>query len=237
MTVKMYDSIEVAQIPASAQAVAGYVGGKWPTFPELAGKFPKAQRLSIAVNSSEDAECLDIEAGDASAGDAPKWFRRQTARGVARPCFYTSLSNVGHLLATLEQAGIHRGDYRLWSAHYTGSAHLCGPSEGISTYADATQYWDKALGRNLDVSLCTDSFFGAVDPPNAYIPNDEVNWVREWTHLLGRKTLAAHVRRLFLRRKMIHREREIVAIAYRTGWVLRNRHDRYRRLFACTKST
>lgn len=235
--VKMYDSIEASQIPATAEAVAGYVGGAWPNFDELVKRFPNARHLSIAVNSGEDAECLDIETGDASISDAPAWFRRQKARGLSRPALYTSLSNVNSLHGELERAGIHRNEWRLISAHYTASAHICGPSEGISTYADATQYFDRALGRNLDVSLCTDSFFGAQPAPSAYIPNDEVNWVREWTHLLGRKTLAAHVRRLFLRRKMIHREREIVAVAYRTGWVLRNRHDRYRKLFACTKST
>jgi hypothetical protein len=29
----MFDSVTVSQIPAKAEAVAGYVGGHWPTFP------------------------------------------------------------------------------------------------------------------------------------------------------------------------------------------------------------
>jgi hypothetical protein len=67
MGIQMFDSVDVATVPNNPQAVAGYVGGHWPTYNSLVQKFPKSHHLSIAVNSGEDAECLDIENGDATA--------------------------------------------------------------------------------------------------------------------------------------------------------------------------
>jgi hypothetical protein len=234
--ITLYDSIEPDLMPPNSEAVAGYTGGKWPTFPLLAGRFPKAHRLSIAVRAADDGECLDIETGDASPGDAPAWFERQKAKGVQRPCFYTSLSNVDTLHSALVAAGIHRGDYRLWVAHYTYSPHICGPAEGISTYGDACQYSDKALNRNLDVSLCVDSFFGAVDPPDTLVPGDEARWEKEFDLRLKQKGAWPWLRRKVLKRVMVHRQQDIVRAAYKTGWIMNNRLDRYRKLFARTKT-
>lgn len=155
-TLTMWDAIDVSQIPANPPAVAGYVGGAWPNFATLVSRFPKAQHLSIAVNSGEDAECLDIENGDAVPGDAPAWFARQKARGVTRPCFYANTSTMPAVLANLNGAKINRADYRVWTAHFTGVAH-------IEPGSDATQWTDAALGRNLDCSECVANFFG--DPP------------------------------------------------------------------------
>lgn len=158
----MFDSIEVDQIPTNAPAVAGYVGGNWPTYLELQTRFPKAEKLSIAISASEDAQCLDIEAGDATPGQAPGWVRRQLARGVKRPVLYTSASQMDLVVSVLRAAGIGRSQVRLWSAHYTFAPHLCGPhscGEVHSTTADATQWTDAALGRNLDQSLVAAGFF------------------------------------------------------------------------------
>lgn len=157
----MYDSIDISQIPADAKAVAGYVGGKWPTFWKLAQRWPKANRVSVAVFASEDAECLDVELGDATVSQAPAWVRRQQKRGIIRPIVYTSADNAPALLKALAAAGIRRSEIRLWTAHYTNRVHLCGASccSGLWTTADATQWWDRAYGRNLDVSICSPSFF------------------------------------------------------------------------------
>jgi hypothetical protein len=96
MAFTMYDSINVDQIPVDAQAVAGYVGGKWPTYADgsLAKRCPKARKLSIAVASRYDAECLDVEPGDATNNVAAGWVKRQQKRGVKHPVVYTSVANV-----------------------------------------------------------------------------------------------------------------------------------------------
>jgi acetyl-CoA acetyltransferase len=157
----MYDSVDLAQIPGDAPAVAGYVGGHWPTYVQLARRFPHARRLSIAVNASEPAETLDVEAGDARPDQAPAWVRQQIARGVRRPVVYGAVSQMQEIVNLLTQAGLRRQDYRLWSAHFTGRPHVCGPAcgFGMRELADATQYTDKALGRVLDESLTTAGFW------------------------------------------------------------------------------
>lgn len=160
--ITMYDSVDLRQIPSGAAAVAGYVGGHWPTFGTLAAEWPNStHKLSIAVNASEDAECLDVERGDASIDQAAAWVKRQHARGIKKPVVYTSVSQASLLLRALGRAGITRSQVRLWTAHYTFKAHRCSAvcGFGFASRADATQYTDHALGRNLDASLCSPTFF------------------------------------------------------------------------------
>lgn len=158
--IAMYDSVTVSEIPADAAAVAGYVNGLYQTFHELERSHPNARRLSITVNAQGDADCLDIESGDATPGQAPAWVHRQARRGLRLPVVYCSASTVAAVLAVLRAAGIGRAAIRLWTAHYTGTPHLCNHECGLpaGVTADATQWTDKALGRNLDESLCAPSF-------------------------------------------------------------------------------
>lgn len=157
---RMFDSITLDAIPREARAVAGYVNGFWPTYTEVVRRWPNARHLSIAVTSSANAECLDVEPGDATPADAPAWVKRQLARGVKRPVVYTSLSQARTLLTTLANAGVGRNDVRLWTAHYTGTAHRCTSAcgFGFTGLADATQFTDHSGGRNLDESLCAPDF-------------------------------------------------------------------------------
>ena len=157
----MYDSVTVSAIPKDAKAVAGYTAGRFLTFPTLEKLFPKARRLSIAVASRFDAECLDVEPGDATPEVAAAWVRRQHARGVKRPVIYCSVSSARDVLSKLAAGGIARSQIRLWTAHFTFHPHRCGPEcgFGFTGRADATQWTDKALGRNLDESQVDPSFW------------------------------------------------------------------------------
>ena len=157
---RMFDSITLDAIPDAPEAVAGYVNGSWPTFAEVKRRWPHAKHLSIAVTSSANAECLDVEPGDATPADAPGWVKRQRERGVKRPVIYCSLSMVLPVLKALAAAGIERHEIRLWTAHYTGTAHRCTPACGLGmpTTADATQFTDHSHGANLDESLCSPEF-------------------------------------------------------------------------------
>ena len=166
MTVQMFDSTSVSVVPADAPAVAGYVGGHWPTYFRLVQMFPRAHHLSIAINASEDAECLDIEYLDATPDEAPGWVKRQFARGVERPVVYSSLSSMPSVVRALEDDGIRASSVRLWTAHYNMRPHLCGPEAcGLTVTAGATQWTNHALNLNLDESLCDDEFFGPPPPP------------------------------------------------------------------------
>lgn len=150
--ITMYDTVTVASVPANPEAVAGYVNGKFQTYNDLVRKFPHAKHLSIAVTTAADALCLDIELGNARPGQAPEWVKRQHRRGVRRPVVYANTSTMPSVISALTNAGIHRSEYRVWTAHYTGVPH-------IEAGSDATQYTDRALNRNLDASLCSPTFF------------------------------------------------------------------------------
>lgn len=179
--ISMYDSVDVSTVPPEAGAVAGYTSGHWPTFEPFVAGYPKLAKegrvVSIAVQADHDADALDAEPGDASAAQVPAWVERQLARHVARPIVYASVSSYSHVLGALGAAGIARSEIRVWAAHYTGRAHLCSPAcgFGFDTTADATQWTDKALGRNLDESLCANTFFASTpkaDPHYAWFANE-----------------------------------------------------------------
>lgn len=157
----MYDDVTLKFIPANAEAVAGYINGRWPTYSQVVRQFPHAKHLSIAVNATADADCLDVEQFDAVPADAPAWVVRQKKRGVAKPVIYTSLSEANAVLRALDKAGIKRSAIRLWTAHYTYAEHRCSSKcgFGFTTTADATQWTDKAKGVSLDATLLSPTFF------------------------------------------------------------------------------
>jgi hypothetical protein len=169
----MYDSTNVGTLPPGADAYAGYVQGAFQTFAALKRLFAAsgAHLLSIAVFASGDADCLDIESGDATIAQAPGWVKRQLARGADRPCLYTSVSNMDALATTLGGAGISRAEVRLWSAHYGQGKHICGPGTcGLTRHAcDGTQWTDAALGRSLDESILLNDFFALSAPATQLI--------------------------------------------------------------------
>ena len=173
MTLVMYDAVNTKNLVGlpDADAFAGYVDGAFQTFPLLSALAPAGTHLlSIAVFAIHDADCLDVEPLDATNAQAPAWVKRQQARGAHRPCIYTSVSNVGALVATLRAAGIARAGVRIWSAHYGKGPHMCGPAScGQTTIAcDGTQWDDHAHARELDVSHLRPDFFGpAADPPHS----------------------------------------------------------------------
>lgn len=161
MTITMFDAISVAELPAgSGYAYAGYVDGRWPTYPAIRQRFPKSPVLSIAIAASADADCLDVETGDATPSQAASWVLRQLQKKVWRPCLYANVSTMAAVIASVRAAGISISTLRLWSAHYDGE-HICGPAscKQLAVAVDGTQWTDMSLDRNLDQSLLSDSFF------------------------------------------------------------------------------
>jgi hypothetical protein len=164
----MFDDITVANLPGGAKAYAGYVDGRYRNFADVKTRFPQAAIVSIAVFAQDDAEVLDVEQGDATIADIYAWLKRQLARGVWRPVIYTSVSNVDRMMLTMVANGFKRSDYRIWSAHYTDRAHLCGPQTcGLTKEpCDWTQFTSRANNSSLDESLLGDEpVFTAPKPP------------------------------------------------------------------------
>lgn len=162
-TASMFDSITLSTVPADPFALAGYVGGRWPTFWPMRSTWPHAHTVSIAISSSERADCLDVEPGDATPGLVVGWVRAELRLGVQHPCVYSDwfewtheirwrLSNAGLLVIVLK-----------WDADYTHVAH-------IDPGFDGTQWTDTCLGRNLDCSLVFRYFLRIAHPPLANPP-------------------------------------------------------------------
>lgn len=162
MTKVMYDSVTVSAIPADAEIVAVYVAGDpYPNKGEVKKHCPNAKLVEIALHSSIDADCLDMEPGGALLDQFPAWCRKQAQRGVKRPIGYTSLSNAQALVEIAHKAGLKYGDdWRLWTAHYSYREHRCDSSCGLGfqEQAHGTQWTNRALGRNLDQSLVGTNF-------------------------------------------------------------------------------
>ena len=156
----MYDSVTVADIPANAHSVAAYVNGAYANHSEVKARFPHAHILTISVTGDVAADCYDIEKGDYTYHDIPRLFKVAADAGVWRPCFYADLHNMPSVRSTLANVTSIREEYRLWVASWDGLTHIPGGY-------DAKQFTDRALGRNLDESVCNSTFFPP-QPPVAH---------------------------------------------------------------------
>jgi hypothetical protein len=160
---------------ASAAALAGYVNGTYANWNELVATYSKSGKFLLSIDVANDpaagAQCLDIESGDATIGDAPGWFKVTKAAGDAAkdlrwlPKLYTSAGNVQTLINTMTQAGVGRHEYLIWSAHYTQHPHICSPSACGYPQADGTQWTSTYMGVSLDASLVYGYFFAEYPAP------------------------------------------------------------------------
>jgi hypothetical protein len=160
----------------NVEALAAYGNGKFANFGTAKAEFPQLHVLEIDVNGQGIGNAGDFEAGDMAIAHAGAWAQGRIAAGVHRPVIYFSASKWTAIMQSLEAAGIGRKQVRIWTAHYTGEAHLCSSTcgFGIVGRADATQWASPQApgtlphpfaGRNVDVSLTANNFFGAPTPP------------------------------------------------------------------------
>ncbi len=170
-TGQMFDAVTLSNIPAHPFAVAGYVAGNWITWPLLAGDFPSAHRVSIAIHLGEHAMCGDFEPGDMDPSTAGTWAKQDT--GFGTPCEYGDLSNMPAIKAS--DAATFGSNWRahvlLWLAWYRKIPGL------VSGY-DAVQYDDTCLDRNLDCDTASLNFLRIAQPP--YVSPPVLPWC--YTH-------------------------------------------------------
>lgn len=139
MSLRMGDG-PPANLPPGLDAYAGYVnrsgiGITWAAVVKL----PAAHHLSITTDGAP-AMCADVERGAMSS-----WSGYQVG--------YCSVARVNTLVASTGRPP------KLWTAHYTGTPHICSPLcwPGLTTTADGTQWTDH--GGAWDESLLDDNFF------------------------------------------------------------------------------
>jgi hypothetical protein len=171
-SVEQLDAVGISAIPAGWPYVAGYTNGNWPTVNLLLHAFPHSHILTIAVNTSGRADCLDIEPGDAVPSEAAGWVRADRAL-TPRPCIYAPLYLWQDVWANLNANEIPRSSVWEWDAHWDYFAH-------IDSGFDATQWTDSALGKPhaLDESTVSaemiNGFFG---PPSKPVNPHHYKWL------------------------------------------------------------
>jgi hypothetical protein len=162
-----YDSISINELPQPADAVAGYVDGRWPTFNQLLGRYPGRLVIAITVESADPcARVADVENGDLSIADAIAWGERVASSG-RKPVFYISLDRQYELELAWTRAGHARSDCRVWAAHWTDEPHICSLHCGhpMMQRPGMTQWTDRWAGRNVDASLASEAWLNAVCAP------------------------------------------------------------------------
>lgn len=146
--VTMYDAVTVTNIPQAEDViVAGYATGIYANISQMMVRFPVAPILTIDVTGTGKAQCLDVESGDATVSQIDPWLSNYALTGpvFSRPVVYMSLDYAKASFPTAPPEGCW-----LWTAHYTGVEHYCGPACGLAYTADATQYSSTAT---LDTSV------------------------------------------------------------------------------------
>lgn len=158
-----YDAVTIGNIPLRAVWAAGYTSGLYPTYLPLRARMPVATPV-IAINVSDrfNGHALDCEQGDVPPTAFDRiavWAKRQIGRGV-KPRIYASLSVMQPIVNALEQRGVKRSQFFVWTAHYTFRQHRCSAAcgFGFKGVADCTQFTDRALGLNLDANACIPTF-------------------------------------------------------------------------------
>lgn len=154
----MFDDTSVGLIPAYARAIAGYIDGSYRNIAAIRLRFKGKKIVTIAVTSAGRANYLDIERGNATIEDAPGWWNENKDPGARG--FYIAESEAEALVAHLKANGIHEHEYVLWTAHYDGSKHICGPHTcGLAVQAAGTQWTDRANNESLDESKLSRAFW------------------------------------------------------------------------------
>lgn len=147
----MYDAVTVANIPASATLVAGYVDGRYANVPQLRARFPGIEVVDIAVFASTNAgRVLDVENGDATPAQAPGWVKMRRAAGVD-PTIYCNDSTTAQVWAAFINAGVPQPHY--WEAN----------PDGVATLRSGTVAKQYAWTGPYDISAVAD-YWPGIDP-------------------------------------------------------------------------
>ncbi|MBF9073599.1 glycoside hydrolase family 25 domain-containing protein [Streptacidiphilus fuscans] len=175
MTRTMYDSVDVASLPAGAPLYAGYLDGSYANVPQLRAAFPHAVIVEIVVSSQNDGgHVLDVEQYDAAPQEAPGWVQRRRAAGVD-PSVYCNSSTWPSVRSAFQAQGVAEPHY--WIAQYDGDP-------AIPAGAVAKQYND--LG-GYDISSVAD-YWPGIDPQEPDVPLTEAD-----AQLVARTLLATTI--------------------------------------------
>lgn len=167
-TLTMYDSVNVAALPARPGNFAAYVDGKntADNYSDVVARFfPTARIVPITVVGNPGAAVADVEKGDLTPASGAAWARDQITLG-RRPTLYYAKDSATAVAQALAAAGVPNIAVDYFVADWTGSPHMVPGSV-------ATQWANPATsGGDFDVSLADAAWFArvAIGPPPAPLP-------------------------------------------------------------------
>lgn len=133
----MYDSVTASNIPTNPPPaiVAGYINGLYAWSAADWSRFPNSRHVTITIWPTTTAEVMDVEYGDATPTDVPKWLSKfRPDPSVRQLTVYCSLDTTWpKVQSAVSAAGIAPPAY--WIADYIGTAFLIAGST-------ATQWTD-----------------------------------------------------------------------------------------------
>jgi hypothetical protein len=162
----MYDSTDMAAIPADAQIVAGYPHA----FPTDYTAFPHALQVKIDQhgNHADDCHVVDVEAGAVTPVTARQWVQSWHLlhpSGLAAvngwfdvPTVYVQESNLASL-----RSGLVGLAYDVWVAWWDRGT---GAVSGTSLLQYASPSSNPPSGGDFDVSVVYDASWGVATPPS-----------------------------------------------------------------------
>lgn len=162
-----YDDVTLGLIPADATLVCFYLDGRFKMArAKVQAQFPHAQLIAISCMAPgvEGADFYDCEAGDLTPAQLAAAVQREIDSGRRSatdnpPGGYASVSTWPAIVLELAKLGLTVAEIVIWTAHYTGVAHLCSPTTcrfpRFVWDAAGTQFTDRADNRSLDESLVT----------------------------------------------------------------------------------
>ena len=118
----LYDSVTAADIPLSAELVAGYINGRYAWSAQDWMRWPAAREVQISTDAWKQVGLvLDVENGDARPEQANGWIIGATASSGYVPTIYGKAQSLQEVRRLVSEGGL-TCDY--WLADWTGSFHL-----------------------------------------------------------------------------------------------------------------
>lgn len=137
-----YDAVTPRNMPRDGDIYAGYVDGRWPTFPTLPSLFPHKLYVPITVNGTHDALCADIETGDFTPQGGARWARDKIKR-AGHAWLYCNASTWPSVVSEVHALGL-TGHVYYWIAHYGAPPVIPGGAIGLQYVGDYHGY-DKSV--------------------------------------------------------------------------------------------
>lgn len=137
--VRMYDAVTPANIPASAEVVAGYVDGTYAWPAEAWHRWPGALKVLITVFGSLTGNVADVENGDMTPAQARQWIEAKQQAHMRGCTVYCSLSNLGAVRAACKGLA-----YYIWVADWTNTAHRV-PGTVATQYSNVNNAYDLSM--------------------------------------------------------------------------------------------